>query len=81
MEKDQRQALIYTVDRIEEDVAVCQNASGEAVQVNAASLPEGVKEGSVLRLQADGTWVPDPQTEEATRARVRGKLNRLFGRK
>ncbi|MBR7143187.1 MAG: DUF3006 domain-containing protein [Clostridia bacterium] len=79
MEKQNEQ--VYTVDRVEDHLAVCQNGAGENVHVELSRLPDGTCEGSILRLGADGVWVLDAAAEEQTRARVRGKLNRLFGRK
>jgi len=67
----------FCVDRIEGDVAVLSGDGGETVNVPLASLPEGVREGDVLRYD-DGVWVPDPDETARRAERVRGKLNRLF---
>ena len=46
----------YTIDRIEEGLAVCEGADGSSLHVRAAALPEGAREGSILSF-ADGQWM------------------------
>ena len=45
----------YALDRIEEDIAVCESEAGETLHVRACRLPDGVREGSLLSF-ADGQW-------------------------
>ncbi len=45
----------YSIDRIEEGIAVCEGADGSSLRVRLAQLPDGAREGSVLSLQ-DGQW-------------------------
>ena len=67
----------FCVDRIEGEVAVLSGDGGEITDVPLTSLPDGVREGDVLRLE-DGVWVADPGETVRRAERVRGKLNRLF---
>ena len=45
----------YSIDRIEEGIAVCESAEGETVRVRAETLPDGAKEGSLVSF-SDGQW-------------------------
>ena len=56
----------YSVDRIEEGIAVCESAEGETLHVRQTTLPDGVREGSLLTF-ADGQWTLCE--EETARAR------------
>lgn len=57
----------YCVDRIEAGVAVLETPDGVTVQLSLAVLPEGTKEGSVLRKEA-GVFALDNAAAEARRA-------------
>ena len=59
----------YALDRIEEGIAVCESEKGEMLHVRAGTLPDGVREGSLLSF-ADGQWT---LLEEET-AQVRHEL-------
>ena len=43
----------WTIDRIEGNTAVVEIAVGKTVNVPLSALPEGAKEGSVLRIEID----------------------------
>lgn len=60
----------WVIDRIEGDLAVIEIAEGKTVTVPLTALPNGVKEGNVIRLAID-------RDEEARR---RKKIRSLFDR-
>lgn len=62
--------IFWTIDRIEGDIAVVEIAVGKTVDLPLSALPEGVKEGSVLRIALD-------HDEEARRKK---KTRSLFDR-
>ena len=62
----------FSLDRIEEGIAVCESEDGEVLHVRAQSLPTGVREGSLLSF-SDGQWT----LLEAQTDRVRQKLFQL----
>lgn len=68
----------YYVDRIEADEAVCETEDGETLRLKLTALPEGTREGSVLREEAD-TFVLDDAAAEARRARLFALQEALFG--
>lgn len=43
----------WTIDRIEGDTAVVEIAVGKTVNLPRAALPDGIKEGAVLRIEID----------------------------
>lgn len=75
MQEMQSTSLI--VDRIEGTIAVCETASASIVDVPLSDLPEGTKEGSVLRLE-NGSYVIDAEEERSRRSRIESKAKRLF---
>jgi len=69
---------IYAVDRIENDIAVCEcMESGERLNIDVSALPSGAKEGDVLMRDGDGFVIDKIQTEDR-RERLSNRLNRLF---
>ncbi len=65
----------FVVDRLEEGRFVLVGEDGR--QLPADGLPDGAREGSVLRQSADG-WVLCEEETAARRARLEGKKNRIF---
>ena len=51
-------AMKYTIDRINGNMAVCEDENGDLVKLMASELPSGVKEGDILKQQ-DGVWYKD----------------------
>ena len=66
----EERTVFWTIDRIEGDVAVVELSAGKTVNLPLSALPQGVKEGSVLRLTLD-------KEEEARRKK---KYRSLFDR-
>ncbi len=66
----EERTVFWIIDRIEGDVAVVELSAGKTVSLPLSSLPEGTKEGSVLRLTLD-------KEEEARRKK---KTRSLFDR-
>ena len=66
----EQKPTFWVIDRIEGEIAVVEIAEGKTVNLPLSALPEGVKEGTVLRLSID-------REEEARR---RKKIRSLFDR-
>jgi hypothetical protein len=64
------------IDRIAEGVATLLIGEDEIV-VDLDTLPEGVKEGDWLKVDATGNIVDAPEITRERKKVVRGKLNRL----
>jgi len=79
-----------TIERIENNIAVCEYTENDEImkkEIPVSDIPFDVKEGTVFTAEeTDGTWYyklfeEDTKEQAETKKRVRGKLNRLFGRK
>lgn len=70
---------LYSVDRVLDGVAVLIDDSGLAHEVEAARLPVGAEEGSIVRSVADG-FVIDQAEQRERLTRVAGKLQALRDR-
>ena len=71
---------LYSLDRIEGDVAVLVEDGGTSLEVPVGDLPPVPAEGKMYR-QIDGRFVEDVDAEEARRAAVRALQDKLRHRK
>lgn len=76
----------YTIDSIEDGRAALLSERGVLLLLPAGQLPEGAREGDVLRLdvanEAPGehAFVIDPEETQARRAEAEARLTRLRAR-
>lgn len=70
----------YCVDRTQDGLAVMVAESGERITVPADSLPEGVRDGSIVVLLSDGTFDRDIEAENERRKMLFSKLQKLKDR-
>lgn len=70
-------AMKYTIDRISGNMAVCEDENGDLVKLISSELPNGVKEGDILKKQ-DGVWYKDETESSERRQAMKEKLNRLI---
>lgn len=63
-----------TIDRIEEEWAVCEYEKGRTLNLPTALLPADAREGDVLRL------IVDREGTDERKARAEELRNRLFRR-
>lgn len=62
----------WIIDRIENNIAVCELKNGEMLDVKISALPKGIKEGDVIKLSVDET-----ETNER-KERIDKLMNSLF---
>ncbi len=68
----------YTIDRFENDYAVCENRdTKEMINIPKKDLPEGIKEGSILKLK-DGKYSINVDKEKEISERIKDKMDRLW---
>lgn len=65
----------YTIDRIENGIAVLEGEDGVMLEVPVQLLPQGLGEGSALEKQRDA-WIPADNSED--RARIESKFAKLL---
>jgi len=69
----------YTVDRIEENIAVLFDDDDNKSDVPVSELPEGLKEGDILRFdEEDKTYVIDKEKTEQTKLSIEERFKKLF---
>ncbi|MBE5987890.1 hypothetical protein BXY41_11860 [Lacrimispora xylanisolvens] len=67
----------YIIDRIEQEIAICEEESGAMVKLPLKELPKGSREGDVL-FQINGAFQFDGEETNRRRQKMREKLNRLI---
>ncbi len=67
------------VDRITNGIAVCENEDLSRTEIGLELLPQGVKEGSVLFVDDNGTYTLDTDTEKLRREEMLKKQRSVFG--
>lgn len=70
----------YTVDRIENNIAILEDDMLSMLPVPMEMLPEGVKEGSILSFDGSA-YSLDRDAEAQTRKRLFDLQSRILGRK
>ncbi len=71
---------VYSVDRIEGDVAVLVGADGTTYDVMLCDLPDGVEERTVLQYE-NGAFRPDTAAQRQQEDRIKALQDRLRKRK
>ena len=69
----------YIIEKIENGVAALEN-SGEIIEVEASLLPQGAKEGDILKRDSSGYTI-DSEATSARRKELFKKQQSIFKRK
>lgn len=68
----------YTIDRFEGDIAVCEDReNNKMINIKKENLPQGAKEGSVLKYE-NGKYSLDKEKEEEISKRIKEKMDNLW---
>ena len=68
----------FTVDRFEGNIAVLENReTGEMININKAELPNGAKEGTILKLE-NNKYELDLEEQAKAEERIKNKMNNLW---
>ncbi len=70
--------MMFFVDRIEDGIAVLEDEHGTISSFPVSSLPEGIREGSVLKNGQNGDLYIDNKTEDDRRKELFDLQNSLF---
>lgn len=57
----------YTIDRIEDGIAVCEDENENLVKLSVCDLPDGIKEGDIIDGTDGGFAVLADETEHRRR--------------
>lgn len=68
----------YSVDRFEGEYAILENRkTSEIKKVQKDSLPENIKEGSVLEY-VNGKYIYNEETTNFEKAKIKGRMDQLW---
>ena len=68
----------FTIDRIEDDIAVCENReTNEMINIKVKDLPEGAKEGAILTYK-EGRFFLNKDKEQEVSQRIKEKMDNLW---
>ncbi|MBQ3969438.1 MAG: DUF3006 domain-containing protein [Clostridia bacterium] len=67
----------FTVDRIEGDKAVLECENGDFVTLELGSLPKTIREGDVIRFNANSCFLDADETERRSE-KIRALMERVF---
>lgn len=72
--------ITLVIDRIEGDIAVCENRETEEItNINVSELPEDIHEGDVLKLnENENKYEIDEQTRLEIQERIKSKIRNIF---
>ena len=78
LKKMENEVKTYTVDRVEGDIAVCENRdTKEMINFNIEDLPEEIKEGSIIAYK-DGKFHIDEESRKEIEDRIKQKMDDLW---
>lgn len=66
------------LDRFESDMAVCECTDKTFVQIDRSLLPEGAKEGDLIKEDTDGKYIIDENETKKSRERIAKKMDALW---
>lgn len=68
----------FSIDRFEENIAVLENRdSGEILNIELENLPEGIKEGDILKC-INGKYVLDKEKTEEEAESIKEQMDSLW---
>lgn len=69
----------FSVDRIEENVAICQDLCTEnMISISLSLLPKEVKEGDIIIKQSESSFLIDKEETLKRRKEILNLQNRIF---
>lgn len=66
----------YIIDRMEQEIVICEDENGNRVKFLAENMPKEAKEGDILVKMKESLSIDQEETRRR-RQRMREKLNRL----
>lgn len=67
----------YIIDRIEGNIAICENENGNFLEIDILSLPDNIKEGDCVKFE-NLKYILDEKYTEERRKNIRKKMNNLW---
>lgn len=70
----------YSIDRIEENIAVCEGDDGNVLKLKLDELPENIREGEIIVRTENGYTIDSDETS-ARRKKMAEMQKKLFNKK
>ena len=70
----------YSVERIEENIALCEDDLGGTIKLNLDELPENIREGEIIVRTENGYTIDSDETS-ARRKKMAEMQKKLFNKK
>ena len=70
----------YSVERIEENVALCEDDLGETVKLRLEELPENIREGDII-VRTENGYTIDTDETSVRRKKMAEMQKKLFNKK
>lgn len=70
----------YSVDRIEEKIAICEDDDGNVLKLNVDELPQEIREGDIIEKKENG-FVIDSDETQLRRKKMAELQRNIFGKK
>lgn len=70
----------YSVERIEENIVLCEDDDGNAVKMKLEDLPKGIREGDII-AKTDGGYTVDASETELRRRKMAELQKSVFGKR
>ena len=70
----------YSVERIEENIALCEDDLGKTIKLSLDELPENIHEGEIIVRTENGYTIDSDETS-ARRKKMAEMQKRLFNKK
>ena len=70
----------YSVERIEENVALCEDDLGKTVKLRLDELPENIREGDIIEKTENG-FIIDSDETQLRRKKMAEMQKKLFNKK
>ena len=70
----------YSVDRIEEKIAICEDDDGNVLKLNVDELPQEIREGDIIEKKENG-FVIDADETQLRRKNMAELQRTIFGKK
>ncbi len=67
----------YTIDRFEGEYAVCENETGEMINIPTEQLPEKAKEGDII-IESNGIYTIDHDSSNKAKAEIEKLMDDVF---
>ena len=70
----------YSIDRIEENIALCEDDDGNVLKLNVDELPQEIREGDIIEKTENG-FVIDADETQLRRKKMAELQRNIFGKK